>query len=172
MSLLQHIESNMDFYERRGVVCLKSKSMRFDSLIESIGDERTYCDELGLIGLCALYKQHCLVITKNRFWLTLEMITPIGFMQLLKQCNIKLLFLGQLKFGVLNWRPWPPKPTSTPVPKFSIVEEYTLDDQPETPSPADLSKCVDKSFPVETPTSPPVIVDLSGCSSKPVDAAK
>ena len=136
MSLLQHIEGNIEFSERCGVVCLKSRSMRFDSWIESIGDERTYCDELALIGLCALYKHRCLIITKSKFWLTLETITPIGFMKLLQQCNIKLLFMGKLKFRVLNWRPRPPKPKPTvaPVPKFSVVEEYTLDDQPVVPA--------------------------------------
>ena len=46
MLLLKHIEKNMEFYERRSVVCLKNKSMRFDSWIESIGDEHTFCDEL------------------------------------------------------------------------------------------------------------------------------
>ena len=81
------------------------RSLGFDSWIESIGDEHVYCDELALMGLCALYQCHCLVITKNRFWSMLETINPIGVMNLLKNCNIKLVFLGQLKFGVLNWCP-------------------------------------------------------------------
>ena len=158
MLLLQHIESNMEFYERRGVVCLKSKAMRFDTWIESIGNEATYCDELALIGLCALYNRHCLVFTKNKFWSTLETINPIGFMQLLQQCSIKLLYLGDLNFGVLNWRPRPPKPQkAVAVPRFSIVEEYTLDDNP-----ADTSQNVDMPSPVETCTPPvPAVVSES-----------
>ena len=153
MLLLRHIESNMEFYERRSVVCLKEKSMRFDSWIESIGNEQTYCDELALIGLCALYNRHCLIFTKNKFWSTLDTTAPIGFMQLLQQCSVKLVFLGDLKFGLLNWNPRPPKPSkprATAVPRFSIVEEYTLDDSPPETTPIDLTKNVEAS-PVETP---------------------
>ena len=141
MSLLQHIEQNMEFYERCGTVCLSEKSMRFDKWIESIGDEKTYCDELAFIGLCALYNRHCLIFTKNKFWSSLETIAPIGFMQLLQQCDVKLLFMGQLKFGVLQWQPRPPKPVK-PVkapPRFSIVEEYTIDDIPPVSEPIDLT---------------------------------
>ena len=103
--LLKHIESNIEFYERRSIVCLKDRGMRFDIWIESIGNETTFCDELALMGLCALYNRHCLVFTKTKFWSSLDSTTPIGFMKLLQQCSVKLIFLGDLKFGVLNWKP-------------------------------------------------------------------
>ena len=130
MSLLQYIGNNMGFFERRGTVCLKSRGISFPTWIENIGDETVYCDELALLGLCALYNRHCLVVTQNKFWSTLETLNPIGLMTLLQRCNVKLLFLGQLRFGTLNWNPRPPKPKvpKTPALKFSIVEEYTLDD--------------------------------------------
>ena len=153
MLLLRHIESNMEFYEWRSVVCLNEKSMRFDGWIESIGNEQTYCDELALIGLCALYGRHCLVFTKNKFWSSLDTTAPTGFMQLLQKCSVKLIFLGDLKFGVLNWNPRPPKPVkrkSTEVPRFSIVEEYTLDDSPPETTPIDLTKR-NNVLPVVTP---------------------
>ena len=75
--LLKHIESNIEFYEWRSVVCLKDRSMRFDTWIESIGNEATFCDELALMGLCALYNRHCLVFTKNKFWSSLDTTTSI-----------------------------------------------------------------------------------------------
>ena len=131
MALLNHIASNMEFYERRAVMFLHGKGISFPTWIESIGNETMYCDELALLGLCAVYSRHCLVITRNKFWSTLETINPIGMMDLLKQCNIKLLFLGQLRFGVLNWNPRPPKAKPRKlVQKFSIVEEYTIDEPP------------------------------------------
>ena len=141
--LLKHIESNMDFYERRSVVCLKARGMRFDTWIESIGSETTFCDELALMGLCALYNRHCLIFTRNKFWSLLDTTSPIGFMKLLQMCSVKLIYFGDLKFGVLNWKPQLPKPlksTSTKVPQFSIVEEYTLDDSPPEMTPIDLTK--------------------------------
>ena len=96
MSLLQYIGNNMGFFERRGTVCLKSRGISFPTWIENIGDETVYCDELALLGLCALYNRHCLVVTQNKFWSTLETLNPIGLMTLLQRCNVKLLFLGQL----------------------------------------------------------------------------
>ena len=51
--------------------------------------------------------EHCLVVTQNKFWSTLETLNPIGLMTLLQRCNVKLLFLGQLRFGTLNWNPPP-----------------------------------------------------------------
>ena len=141
---------------------LHGKGISFPMWIESIGNETMYCDELALLGLCAVYSRHCLVITRNKFWSTLETINPIGMMDLLKQCNIKLLFLGQLRFGVLNWNPHPPtaKPREL-VPKFSIVEEYTIDEPPlvemrdtVVSSIANMQKMPvtsnDTGFPVET----------------------
>ena len=100
LSLLKHIEANMDFYERRSSVCLKDRCMRFDSWIESIGNETTFCDELALMGLCALYNRHCLVFTKTKFWSMLDSTSPIGFMKLLQMCSVKLIYLRDLKFGV------------------------------------------------------------------------
>ena len=57
-------------------------------------------------------------------------------MDLLKQCNVRLVFLGHLHFGVLNWRPRPlkPKPKNVSIPDFKIVEEYTIDEQCELPA--------------------------------------
>ena len=162
MALLNHIASNMEFYERRAVMFLHGKGISFPTWIESIGNETMYCDELALLGLCVVYSRHCLVITRDKFWSTLETINPIGMMDLLKQCNIKLLFLGQLRFGVLNWNPRPPKAKPRElVPKFSIVEEYTIDEPPPVEmrdtvvsSIANMQKMPvtsnDTGFPVET----------------------
>ena len=81
------------------------RAIGFDTWIESIGDENVFCDELALMGLCALYNRHCLVVTKNKLWSTIETTQPVGVMELLKRCHVKLIFLGQLKFGVLQWNP-------------------------------------------------------------------
>ena len=112
-----------------------------------------------MIGLCALYNRHCLVFTKNKFWSSLDTTAPIGFMKLLQQCSVKLIFLGELKFGLLNWKPRPPKPSKSTVtvPHFSIVEEYTLDDSPPESAPIDLTKNID-ARPVEM--SPSIV---QGC---------
>ena len=84
MALLNHIVSNMEFYERQAVMFLHGNGISFPTWIESIGNKTMYCDELALLGLCAVYSRHCLVITRDKFWSMLETINPIGMMDLLK----------------------------------------------------------------------------------------
>ena len=181
MALLNEIASNMEFYERQAVMFLHMKGISFPTWIESIGNETMYCDELALLGLCVVYSRHCLVITRDKFWSTLETINPIGMMDLLKRCNIKLLFLGQLRFGVLNWNPHPPKAKPRElVPKFSIVEEYTIDEPPPVEmrdtaasSIANMQKMPvtsnDTGFPVETTPAAHAVVSANLDVQKTVD---
>ena len=167
LSLLKHIESNMDFYERRSTVCLRDKGMRFDSWIESIGNESTFCDELALMGLCALYTTDTVwYLRKYKFWSTLDTTSPIGFMKLLQLCSVKLIYLGDLKFGVLHWQPRPPKtkqvkPSTGTAPLFSIVEEYTIDDSPPETAPIDLT--LPASKPSISATTPHVTYRQQPC---------
>ena len=49
-------------------------------------------------------------------------------MDLLKECSIWLIYLGNQRFGVLTWRPRLPKKVASKSPGFNIVEEYTLDE--------------------------------------------
>ena len=181
MALLNEIASNMEFYERRAVMFLHGKGISFPTWIESIGNKTMYCDELALLGLCVVYSRHCLVITRDKFWSTLETINPIGMMDLLKRCNIKLLFLGQLRFGVLNWNPRPPKAKPRElVPKFSIVEEYTIDEpQPVETQDTAASSIVnmqkmpvtsnDTGFPVETTPAAHAVVSANPDVQKTVE---
>ena len=49
----------------------------------------------------------------------------------MKECSVHLLYLGNMKFGMLRWQPRNPQPVQ-PKPNlgnFDIVEEITLDDQ-------------------------------------------
>ena len=181
MALLNEIASNMEFYERRAVMFLHGKGISFPMWIESIGNETMYCDELALLGLCVVYSRHCLVIIRDKFWSTLETINPIGMMDLLKRCNIKLLFLGQLRFGVLNWNPRPPKAKPRElVPKFSIVEEYTIDEPPPVETRDTAASSIvnmqkmpvtsnDTGFPVETTPAAHAVVSANPDVQKTVD---
>ena len=94
-----------------------------------MGDDSVFCDELGLMGLCSLYNKHCVVLTKDKLWSSIEADHPMKLMELFKACTLRLVYLGKLRFGILKWRPKPPPvPKATPNVQFKIVEEYTLDD--------------------------------------------
>ena len=52
----------------------------------------------------------------------------MNLLDLLKECSIRLIYLGNQRFGVLTWRPRLPKKVASKSPGFNIVEEYTLDE--------------------------------------------
>ena len=48
----------------------------------------------------------------------------------MKECTVRLLYLGNMKFGTLCWQPHNPQPV-LPKPnlgQFNIIEEYTFDE--------------------------------------------
>ena len=116
------------FYERRSAVCLQMRSMNLDTWVETIANELVYCDELALMGLCNMYHRHCVVLTQNKLWSTVQADKPLNLLDLLNICSVRLIYLGNLHFGVLTWRPHLPKKVATQSPGFNIIEEYTLDD--------------------------------------------
>ena len=80
------------------------------------------------MGLCNLYRRHCVVLTQNKLWSTIQADAPMNLLDLLKECSIHLIYLGNQRFGVLTWRPRLPKKVASKSPGFNIVEEYTLDE--------------------------------------------
>ena len=80
------------------------------------------------MGLCNLYRRHCVVLTQNKLWSTIQADAPMNLLDLLKECSIRLIYLGNQRFGVLTWRPRLPKKVASKSPSFNIVEEYTLDE--------------------------------------------
>ena len=129
--LLEYICKNIDFFDRRGSVCLPLRGLGLKSWVDNVEDSKVCCDELALLGLSAMYQRHTLVVTKNKFWSTIESNEPLSIIILMKKCSVCLLYLGNMKFGTLRWQPRNPQPVQ-PKPslgKFNIVEEYTLDTQ-------------------------------------------
>ena len=96
--------------------------------VEQLADECVFCDELAPVGLCNLYQRHCVVLTQNKLWSTIQSDAPMNLLDLLKECSIRLIYLGNQRFGVLTWRPRLPKKVASKSPGFNIVEEYTLDE--------------------------------------------
>ena len=75
-----------------------------------------------------MYHRHCVVLTQNKLWSTVQADKPLNLLDLLNICSIRLIYLGNLYFGVLTWRPRLPKKVATQSPRFNIIKEYTLDD--------------------------------------------
>ena len=101
--LLEHIARNLDFHVQRSTVCLEMWNMVFYVWVKWLADGRMYCDELRLLSLSALYRRHTLVVMSNKLWSTIE--HPLNLLELLNECSVKLVYLGQLRFGELKTHP-------------------------------------------------------------------
>ena len=103
------------------------RSMNLETWVKTITNELVYCDELGLMGLYYMYHRHCVALTQNKLWSTVQADKPLNLLDLLNICSVRLIYLGNLHFGVITWRPCLPKKVATQSPGFNIIEEYTLD---------------------------------------------
>ena len=128
VKLLENIAANMSFYERRSTVGLQMRSMNLETWVETITNKLIYCGELCLMGLCYMYHRHCVVLTQNKLWSTVQADKPLNLLDLLNTCSVPLIYLGNLRFSVLTWRPHLRKKVATKSPGFNIIEEYTLDE--------------------------------------------
>ena len=78
------------------------RNTSFNQWITNLSVEEMYVDKLTLFSLSWLYKQHTVVITKNKLWSTLHSNSPVNEEALLDVCSVKLVYLGQLRFGTLR----------------------------------------------------------------------
>ena len=109
--LLEHIARYLKFHVERSMVCLEMQNTVFLDWVKWLTDGRMYCDELGLLFLSAWYCRRVLVVTSNKLWSTIEHSAPLNLLELLNECSVKLVYLGQLHFGELKPHPRrPPRP--------------------------------------------------------------
>ena len=127
MHLLEYIYENIESFECRSSVCLALHEIGMNTWVDMVEDSRICCDELALLGLSTMYQRHCLVVTKNKFWSTIETKEPLSIINLMKECIVQFLYLGDLKFGTLRWQPRNPQPVKPKLGQFKIIEEFTLD---------------------------------------------
>ena len=99
---LQAIATNVQFYKERSSVCLGIRDSYFEKWLSDIADTSCPCDELGLLTLSYLYKRHCIVYTSSKIWSTIESAGPMSLLEVLNECTVRLVYLGDLEFGVLK----------------------------------------------------------------------
>ena len=102
--LLTDIANDVDFYQHTSCVCLERRIMGFTQWVTSLPLDTMYADKVTLLSLSWLFKQHTVVITASKLWSTLHSNDPVTEDTLLNICLVKLVYLGQLHFGVLRPR--------------------------------------------------------------------
>ena len=137
--LLEHIAKNLNFHTTRSIVCLEMRNTSFTNWVDRIANGRMYCDELGLLSMSALYWRYTLVVTANKLWSTIEHPTPVNLLELLNECSVKLVYLGQLRFGELKTHPRRP---SRPMPIKSPTKKPTEEPVGQNIVPTDIKASI------------------------------
>ena len=164
--LLKHIARDPSFSMTCGTVCLEMCNISFERWLNRVADDRMYCDELGILSLSNMYRRHSLVVTVNKLWSTIEHSSPLNLLELLNECSVKLIYLGQLCFGELKSKPKPP----TPMPSL-LTQPRAI------PSTSKADSCLSVQSNVQPSSSkledtdtstPSVSASISSATTKPV----
>ena len=158
--LLEHIARNLDFHVKCSIVCLEMRNTSFSNWVDRLADGRMYCDELGLLSLSALYRRHTLVVMANKLWSTIEHPTPVNLLELLNECSVKLIYLGQLRFRELKTHPRrPPRPipikSSTKKSTAEPAGQTTASTDTKAPTIVENSVTKGNALPVQTDNDDP-----------------
>ena len=100
--LLKSITRNLKFHQKCSIVYFKMGGISFKNWVEQLGNDRMYCDKLGLLALSLLYWGYAMVLTTNKLWSSIEHNMLLNLLDLLSECSEKLVYLGHLRFGELH----------------------------------------------------------------------
>ena len=128
-------------------ITLRMKAMSAETWAKNMKSPETPGDEIALHALCKMYRRHAMVYTKMNIWSTVKTDSPIPEEQLIKLCDVRLLFIEEGVFGELQIIPYAPPPG----PVYGDAQE-DLDDLPnyndkELSPPLDLSNTVTQPAP-------------------------
>ena len=120
--MLTFIAENTIRYERDAHVLLKMHGTTLDGWVKTMTDCLNRGDELAIYALCDMLKRHAFVFTWTKPWTTVD--GSIGFLtvpELCMMCDVRLIYLGNNKFGEIKCKPEVLSPL--PKPKPSSDEE-------------------------------------------------
>ena len=106
LDMVNFVKDNRERYLIDGHVVLKMHETNLNAWENKMTYWENSADELVLYALSDLTKQHTIVITSTKPWSTVHPdVTLKDIYELLNVCGVKLLFLGDNKFGRLQSRP-------------------------------------------------------------------
>ena len=98
--MINFVSENKERYSIDGHTVLKMHGLNLDSWACKMTYTENGADELALYALSDLTKKHTVVITNTKPWTTVHpAVTVEDIYELMDMCEVKLLFLGNCKFG-------------------------------------------------------------------------
>ena len=103
LDMLQHIAANNQHYKWDGHIFFAMHEIYLDTWHQKMSYWGTKADELAVYALSDMLQIHSFIMTKNRPWTTVDASVRGTEMEILHLCPVKLLYLGENRFGRL-WR--------------------------------------------------------------------
>ena len=104
--MVDFVKANKERYFMDGHTVLKMHETNLDAWANSMIYSTDMADELAIYALSDFTKKHTVIITNTKPWTTVHPdVTIVDTYQLLDMCDVKLIFLGNRKFGRLRPRP-------------------------------------------------------------------
>ena len=103
LDMLQHIAANNQHYKWDGHAFFAMHEIYLDTQHQKMSYWGTKADELAIYTLSDMLQIHSFIVTKNRPWTTVDASVHGTDMEILHLYPVKLVYLGENRFGRL-WR--------------------------------------------------------------------
>ena len=103
LDMLQHVAANNQHYKWDGHVFFAMHEIYLDTWHQKMSYWGTKADKLAIYALSDMLQIHSFIVTKNRPWTTVDASVRGTDMEILHLCPVKLVYLGENRFGRL-WR--------------------------------------------------------------------
>ena len=118
--MLNFVVENATRYEWNAHVLLKMHSTHLDGWVKTMTDCLNRGDELAIYALCDMLKRHAFVFTQTKPWTTVDgSIGSLTVPELCMMCDVRLIYLGNNKFGKIKCKP----EVLSPLPKPKLFRE-------------------------------------------------
>ena len=127
LDMLTFVAENTTRYEWNAHVLLKMHGTNLDGWVKTMTDCLNRGDELAIYALCDMLKRHAFVFTRTKPWTTVDgSIGTLTVPELYMMCDVRLIYLGNNKFGKIKCKP----EVLSPLPK---PKQFRIEQIPCTP---------------------------------------
>ena len=120
LDMLTFVAENTTRYEWNTHVLLKMHGTNLDGWVKTMTDCLNRGDELAIYALCDMLKGHAFVFTRTKPWTTVDgSIGSLTVPELCMMCDVRLIYLGNNKFGEIKCKP----EVLSPLPKPKLFRE-------------------------------------------------
>ena len=117
LDMLTFEAENTTQYEWNTHVLLKMHGTNLDGWVKSMTDCLDRGDELAIYALCDMLKRHAFVFTLTKPWTTVDAsVGSLTVLELCMMCDVRLIYLGNNKFGEIKCKPEVLSPLPKPKP--------------------------------------------------------